>query len=75
LVVFRVLANGRAIKAGGLPSLWLKVSDGVQNVLVEADPDRFFVPGYVGHRGLAERVDWAMLGGLVRDSYRLIADR
>lgn len=48
-------------------------------MLVEADRDRFFVPGYVGHKGWVgvyldtERVDWAMVGGLVEDSYRLAA--
>lgn len=77
----RIFAMQKGNYAGGRPSLWLKASDGVQNVLVEADPDRFFVPGYVGHRGWvgayldAERVDWAMLGGLVKDSYRLIAPK
>lgn len=48
-------------------------------MLVEADPDRFFVPGYVGHKGWvgayldAERIDWSTLEGLVGDSYWLIA--
>jgi hypothetical protein len=53
---------------------------GEQGILVAADPGRFFVPPYVGHRGwvgmrLDEPVDWQEVAELAEDSYRLIAPR
>ena len=49
-------------------------------VLVGADPERFFVPPYVGHKGwvgarLDGRPDWDEVAALVRRSYRLIAPK
>ena len=66
---------------GGRPSLWFKAPPGEQDVLVGSGPGRFFVPGYVGHKGWVgihldtDRVDWEELGELVEDSYRLIAPK
>jgi hypothetical protein len=59
-------------------SVWLPLPLGVQETLVEADPERFFRPPYVGHRGwvgvvLDTRPDWGMVADLVREAYRLIA--
>lgn len=60
--------------------MWLKAPPGAQAVLVGADPDRFFVPPYVGHKGwigmrLAPAPDWAEVGFLVRRSYRMTAPK
>jgi predicted DNA-binding protein (MmcQ/YjbR family) len=49
-------------------------------VLVGADPARFFVPPYVGHKGwvgmrLDDRPNWREVAALVRRSYRLIAPK
>lgn len=77
----RIFAMQKGNYLGGRPSLWLKAPDGAQGVLVEADPDRYFVPGYVGHRGWigmhldGEALDWALLGSLAEQSYRLIAPK
>ena len=66
---------------GGRPSLWLKVDDGGQAVLVESKPTRFFVPPYVGHKGWVGiymdrgRIPWGLLEQLIADSYRLIAPK
>jgi predicted DNA-binding protein (MmcQ/YjbR family) len=66
---------------GGRPSVWLKAEPGVQEALVDGDPDRFFIPPYVGHKGWVglyldhKGVDWAMLKELVEQSYRLIAPK
>jgi hypothetical protein len=39
-------------------AIWCAAPDGIQQLLVEADPERFFVPPYVGHRGwLGVRLD------------------
>lgn len=59
--------------------LWLAAPEGLQEALVSGDPDRFFVPPYVGHRGwvglrldLGE-VDWDEVAGLVEDAYVHVA--
>ena len=59
-------------------AMWCAAAEGVQAMLVEADPERFFVPPYVGHRGwLGMRLDRGMdqdeLAGLVEDAYAEVA--
>ena len=59
-------------------AVWCAAPDGVQKLLVEADPERFFVPPYVGHRGwlgvrLDRRLDWDELAGIVEDAYAEVA--
>lgn len=61
-------------------AVWCKAQEGSQELLVQADPDRFFVPPYLGHKGwigmwLDRRVDWKEVEELVRRSYRLIAPK
>ena len=67
-------------RGDGRLSFWCKAPEGSQLVLVGADPDRFFVPPYVGHKGwvgvqLDPEPDWAEVAALVRRSYRLIAPK
>ncbi len=59
-------------------ALWCAAADGLQAMLVEADPSRFFVPPYVGHRGwlgvrLEPGVDWDEIAGIAEDAYAEIA--
>lgn len=74
----RIFAMQKGNYAGGRPSVWLKAAPGDQAVLVDLDPERFFVPPYVGHRGWigvyldSTRVDWAMLSRLIAQSHALI---
>ncbi|HKW52908.1 MAG TPA: MmcQ/YjbR family DNA-binding protein [Stellaceae bacterium] len=61
-------------------ALWCKAPPGSQAILVGADPERFFVPPYVGHRGwvgmrLGKGVDWREVDVLVTRSYRLTAPK
>jgi len=47
-------------------------------MLVEADPERFFVPPYVGHRGwlgmrLDKPCDWDEVAGIAEDAYAEVA--
>src|SRR5262249_41984398 len=79
---FRVREKIFAMEKGGdgRLSFWCKAPPGSQAVLVGADPDRFFVPPYVGHRGWAgmrldRGPDWDEVAVLVRRSYRLTAPR
>ena len=49
-------------------------------MLVEAEPQRFFVPPYVGHRGwigvyLDVEVDWDEVATIVLGAYRVTAPR
>jgi predicted DNA-binding protein (MmcQ/YjbR family) len=64
----------------GHPSLWFKARPGVQPALIATDPDRYFVPPYVGHHGwigayLDVAVDWAEIADLVKESYRVTAPK
>lgn len=59
---------------------WCAAPDGAQEALVGSDPERFFVPPYVGHRGwlgvrLDVPVDWDQIADLVTDAYRVVAPR
>jgi hypothetical protein len=59
-------------------AIWCAAPDGMQTLLVETDPERFFVPPYVGHRGwlgvrLDRGLDWGQLAGIVEDAYAEVA--
>lgn len=59
-------------------AIWCAAPAGMQELLVEADPERFFVPPYVGPRGwLGFRLDRGYdpeeLAGIVEDAYAEIA--
>lgn len=67
-------------RGDGRISVWCKAPPGSQEVLVGADPERFFRPPYVGSRGwigirLDSGPDWDEVGALVTRSYRLIAPK
>jgi predicted DNA-binding protein (MmcQ/YjbR family) len=64
----------------GRKSFWCKAPPGSQEVLVGADPDIFFVPPYVGHKGwigmrLDVTPDWREVETIARRSYRLVAPK
>jgi hypothetical protein len=57
---------------------WCAAPPGAQQALVDADPGRYFVPPYVGHRGwlgvyLDVPSDWDEIAELVADAYRELA--
>jgi predicted DNA-binding protein (MmcQ/YjbR family) len=59
-------------------AFWCAAPAGLQQSMVAADPKRFFVPPYVGHRGwlgvyLDVPVDWDEIADIVEDAYRTIA--
>jgi hypothetical protein len=61
-------------------AVWLAAPPGARDPLVEAEPDRYFVPRYVGHRGwigvyLDVDVDWDRVEGLIGDAYHTVALR
>ena len=58
---------------------WCAAPDGVQGATVAEEPERYFVPPYVGGRGwLGVRVDvpdvdWDRVQAIVVDAYRTVA--
>jgi hypothetical protein len=61
-------------------AIWCAAPREMQGMLVEADPERFFVPPYVGHRGwlgvrLDRALDWDELAGIAEDAYAEVAPR
>ena len=64
----------------GSGALWCKAPRGVQEMLVEADPARFFRPPYLGPKGwiglvLGRGTDWEEVAALVRRSWRMTAPK
>jgi hypothetical protein len=61
-------------------SMTFKGAAGVQEALVAGDPDRFYVPPYVGAKGwvgarLDVGQDWDEIAELLVDSYRMVAPK
>ena len=59
-------------------AIWCAAPAGTQEMLVAADPERFFRPPYVGHRGwlgfrLDREFDVDELTGIVEDAYAEVA--
>jgi len=60
------------------PHLWCAAPLGLQEDLIEANPEAFFRPPYVGHRGwvgirLDRAVPWDEIEVLCQDAYRTVA--
>ncbi len=71
---------GMVKQGDGRVSVWCKAPPGSQEILVGADPERFFVPPYVGNKGwvgmrLDDNPDWSEVATVVRRSYSLIAPK
>jgi hypothetical protein len=64
----------------GRIALWCKAPPGAQAMAVEADPERIFIPPYVGPRGwigvrLDRELDWEIVAAFVRDAYETSAPK
>lgn len=62
----------------GRLAIWCAAPDGAQGLMVSSEPERFFVPPYVGHRGwlglrLDVDVDWDEVAGVITEAYRHVA--
>ena len=76
--IFAMFSNNH--HGDGRIAVWCKAPPGVQEILVGADPERFFVPPYVGHKGwigvrLDRPVDWEEIADILADSYRMTAPK
>ena len=60
---------------------WCAAPPGAQESLVSADPEHFYRPPYVGHRGWlgvyldVDGVDWTHLAEIVDEAYRQVAPK
>lgn len=65
----------------GVVGVAFKAGPGEQESLVRSDPERFYVPAYLGARGWAAvrldvgRVDWEEVRELLTEAYRLQAPK
>src|ERR1043166_3129517 len=65
----------------GIVAVTGKVLPGENNALASAQPERFYIPAYVGPRGWVAlrldtgEIDWDEVAELMRCSYRLIAPK
>jgi hypothetical protein len=78
--LFAMYAAPNNHHGGGRPAVWCKAAPGNQVLMVRAEPERYFVPPYVGPSGwvgvwLDRRPRWTVVADLMRDSYRLVAPR
>lgn len=79
-ITFRVRGKIFVIAGADGSRFTCKAPHGIQSVLVGADPERFRVPPYVGHRGwvgvsLHGKPDWAELAAIVKRSYLMTAPK
>ena len=61
-------------------AVWIKSTFENQEALVEAEPEIFFVPPYVGPSGwlgmrLDRKIEWGLVEALLEDGYRMVAPK
>ncbi|MEY2424552.1 MAG: hypothetical protein QOI61_124 [Actinomycetota bacterium] len=64
----------------GIFGIWAAAPPGAQEALIQFNPERYYRPAYVGHRGwvgmrLEGKVDWDEVAGIIEDAYRAIAPK
>jgi hypothetical protein len=64
----------------GILGIWCAAPPGVQEQMIDEDPDVFFRPPYVGHRGwigvrLSRTVTTAELRAILEDAFRVVAPK
>ena len=65
----------------GIVGVTAKVAAGDNQALVNAQPDRFYMPAYIAHRGWVAlrldigEIDWDEVAELMADSYRRVAPK
>ncbi len=62
----------------GRLALWCKATLDQQEMLIETNPEAFFKPPYVGHKGwvginLDRGLDWDLVEDLLEEGYRSVA--
>jgi hypothetical protein len=62
----------------GRLAIWCAAPPGIQEARVENEPEHYFRPPYVGHRGwlgvqLNRGLDWDEIAGAIEDAYETVA--
>jgi hypothetical protein len=78
--LFAMHASADTHHGDGRAGVWIKSAHVTQDMLVRADPKRYFVPPYVGKSGwvgayIGRGADWEIIADLLRDAYRLTAPK
>ena len=78
--IFAMYAKANNHHGDGRNGVWCKAAAINQRLMVDAAPDRFFVPPYVGPSGwigvyLDREVDWDELKELLWDAWRMTAPK
>ncbi|MEO6528967.1 MAG: MmcQ/YjbR family DNA-binding protein [Gemmatimonadaceae bacterium] len=74
--LFAMYASDNNHHGAGRVGVWIKAAHVTQDMLVRAQPDRYFAPPYVGPKGwvgayLDKKPDWQVIGDLLLDAYML----
>jgi hypothetical protein len=72
--MFAMYAAQNNHHGAGRAGVWIKAAHVTQDMLVRAQPDRYFSPPYVGPKGwvgayLDVEPDWDVIGDLLHDAY------
>jgi predicted DNA-binding protein (MmcQ/YjbR family) len=72
--LFAMYAAENNHHGAGRPGVWIKAAHVTQDMLVRAQPQRYFSPPYVGPKGwvgayLDGKPDWDVIGDLVKDAH------
>jgi predicted DNA-binding protein (MmcQ/YjbR family) len=78
--MFASYANADNHHGRGRHGVWIKAAPGRQARAIKTDPERFFVPPYVGPSGwvgvyLDAKTDWKELADILRSGYALVAPK
>jgi hypothetical protein len=78
--MFAMFASAKTHHGRGRPAVWFKATREDQARMIEAAPDCYFVPPYVGKSGwvgawLDDVADWDEITEFLRDAYRSVAPK
>jgi hypothetical protein len=78
--VFAMYASAATHHGAGRPGVWIKTAHVTQDMLVRAEPARYYVPPYCGKAGwtgafLDKKPDWSTISDLLRDGWKLTAPK
>ena len=78
--VFAMYASPTTHHGAGRPGVWIKTKAVTQDLLLRADPVRYYFPPYAGKAGwtgvyLDAKPAWTDIADLLRDAYRLTAPK
>ena len=78
--LFAMFASGGTHHGASRHAVWCKATHMTQDLLIHAQPERFFSPPYVGPSGwvgvvLDAKTDWSTVADLLRDAWALTAPK